>query len=608
VTLVFPPSFTFTSVTPDPASAGQTVTIVFDASETLISAPTVTVEGAAADPGGQVDLTYTYTYVVQPGDLHGTNTILVSGDDLSSNTGTATTTVEFDMVDPVISAVSVSPDPAREESSLSITFTVSEDVVAAPTVTVDGSDATPVDTIGPDYQYSYAVVGPPTDTEGPVSVDISCDDMAGNNGTGTGSVVLDFTAPTVTVDTLTTTDSTPPLSGTVDDASATISVLVDGQTRTAVNNGATWTLADDSLASLAPGTYDVSVTATDAAGNAGTDATIAELVIFAIDIQCSYVSMRVEQLEQDYAKLLEYRIDATGSFQTGAFDLEFYLSTNTVAGDGDDVLIGTDTISAPGITAGSSYQGRAEVTASSGSVAAGSYYVVCIVDSGDAVDEVDEGNNAHIETGWQVEVLAAGSGGADLAAIIISEAFDSPTFHAQAGDPAVPWPLLYYGNNGTRHVLAADGAVVRFYASNDQVIGGGDDTQLAEYACGDVLAGDAATMVATITLDLTSRGIGTHYLYALIDATDAVAELPPDGENNNDSVTLTVERGSEMVQIGMWVVLELTSSSPVAPDLVIGGADADEQFQIQTTTTVDYDVTVANACLTVASAASSVEV
>jgi VCBS repeat-containing protein len=67
----------------------------------------------------------------------------------------------------------------------------------------------------------------------------------------------------------------------VSDPTATVEVTVNGTTYTATNNGdGTWTLADNSIApALADGTYDVSVTATDAPGNAGTDASVDELTI-----------------------------------------------------------------------------------------------------------------------------------------------------------------------------------------------------------------------------------------------------------------------------------------------------------------------------------------
>ena len=58
-------------------------------------------------------------------------------------------------------------------------------------------------------------------------------------------------------------------------------MTVNGTTYAATNNGdGTWTLADDTIApALADGTYDVSVTATDALSNVGTDASTNELTV-----------------------------------------------------------------------------------------------------------------------------------------------------------------------------------------------------------------------------------------------------------------------------------------------------------------------------------------
>ena len=111
------------------------------------------------------------------------------------------------------------------------------------------------------------------------------EDEAGNplNG-GFDEVVsfyLDTTAPAVTVDTLLTKDPTPELTGTVDDPDAAIEVTVGGKTYSAINNGdGTWTLADDTISpALLDDVYDVSVSATDLAGNTGTDSTLDELTI-----------------------------------------------------------------------------------------------------------------------------------------------------------------------------------------------------------------------------------------------------------------------------------------------------------------------------------------
>jgi hypothetical protein len=102
----------------------------------------------------------------------------------------------------------------------------------------------------------------------------------GNNLADNKNINVDATPPNVAVDSLTTNDTTPPLSGTVDVPNATLELTVDGQTVTPTNNGdGTWTLPDNALSALSSGTYNVSVTATDLAGNASGDTSADELTI-----------------------------------------------------------------------------------------------------------------------------------------------------------------------------------------------------------------------------------------------------------------------------------------------------------------------------------------
>ena len=85
----------------------------------------------------------------------------------------------------------------------------------------------------------------------------------------------------VDVDALSTTDTTPPLSGTVGSPNATVNLTVDGNPYVATNNGdGTWSLADNTIApALLVGTYDVAVTVTDPGGGAGSTPGTAKLVI-----------------------------------------------------------------------------------------------------------------------------------------------------------------------------------------------------------------------------------------------------------------------------------------------------------------------------------------
>ncbi len=88
-------------------------------------------------------------------------------------------------------------------------------------------------------------------------------------------------APLVAVDWQRRPDASPQVTGTVDDAAATIGVAVGGQTYAAVNDGdGTWTLPNDQIApGLADGIYDVAARAADPSGRIGTDMTTNELTI-----------------------------------------------------------------------------------------------------------------------------------------------------------------------------------------------------------------------------------------------------------------------------------------------------------------------------------------
>jgi len=94
-------------------------------------------------------------------------------------------------------------------------------------------------------------------------------------------IILDTTAPVVTVDPLTTKDRNPQLTGTVDDLGAAVKVTVAGKTYTATNLGnGTWFLADNLITPLLPdGAHDVQAKATDHVGNVGNDQTTNELIV-----------------------------------------------------------------------------------------------------------------------------------------------------------------------------------------------------------------------------------------------------------------------------------------------------------------------------------------
>ncbi|MFK6253229.1 Ig-like domain-containing protein, partial [Acinetobacter baumannii] len=270
-------NFTVDSVTADnvinasEASGNVTVTGVLknvpaDAANTVV---TVVINGQ------------TYTATVD--STAGTWTVSVPGSDLTAD------------ADKTIDAKVTFTDAAGNSSSVNDTHTYTVDTVApnAPvldpinatdpvsgqaepgsTVTVtypDGTTATVV--AGPDGSWSVPNPGNLVDGD---TVTATATDPAGNTSLpGTGTVSADITAPVVALDDVLTNDSTPALTGTVNDPTATVVVNVDGTDYPAVNNGdGTWTLADNTLPALTDGPHTITVTATDAAGNVGNDTAV----------------------------------------------------------------------------------------------------------------------------------------------------------------------------------------------------------------------------------------------------------------------------------------------------------------------------------------------
>ncbi|EXD99758.1 bacterial Ig-like domain family protein, partial [Acinetobacter baumannii 1096934] len=158
-----------------------------------------------------------------------------------------------------------------------ITFTFSEAVAGfdVSDITVVGGTLTGLTTTD---NITWTAVFTPDGTGTAPSIavaDGSYTDVVGNLGTGdvldgTDGFIVDLVAPVVTFADVSTNDTTPALTGTIDDPTATVVVTVDGVDYPAVNNGdGTWTLADNTLPVLADGPHTVSVTATDVAGNVG---------------------------------------------------------------------------------------------------------------------------------------------------------------------------------------------------------------------------------------------------------------------------------------------------------------------------------------------------
>ncbi|KHN65700.1 Biofilm associated protein, partial [Acinetobacter oleivorans] len=224
----------------------------------------VTVDGVNYPATNNGDGTWTLADNSLPALTDGPHTITVTATDPAGNAGTDTAVVTIDTTAPNAPVL----DP------INATDPVTGTAEAGSTVTVsfpDGTTATVV--AGPDGTWSVPNPGDLTDGQ---TVTATATDPAGNTSLpGSGVVSADITAPVVALDDVLTNDSTPALTGTVNDPTATVVVTVDGVNYPATNNGdGTWTLADNSLPALTDGPHTITVTATDPAGNAGTDTAV----------------------------------------------------------------------------------------------------------------------------------------------------------------------------------------------------------------------------------------------------------------------------------------------------------------------------------------------
>ncbi|WP_336944587.1 Ig-like domain-containing protein, partial [Acinetobacter modestus] len=233
------------------AEPGSTVTVTF---------PDGSTAQAATDP-----VTGAWT-VANPGNLVDGDTVTATATDPAGNISLpATEIVDGDGLPPVVAL----NDEITNDATPELTGTIN-DPNASIVVNVNGVDY--VATNNGDGTWTLADNSLAALAEGSYTITVTATDLAGNVGTDIGTITIDLTVPVVTLTDLSTNDQTPALSGTIDDPTATVVVNVNGTDYTATNNGdGTWTLADNTLPSLPEANYPITVTATDTAGNVGTD-------------------------------------------------------------------------------------------------------------------------------------------------------------------------------------------------------------------------------------------------------------------------------------------------------------------------------------------------
>jgi large repetitive protein len=207
--------------------------------------------------------------VTLPGDhalADGSYTAVATVTDAAGNSTSATGTITINTVVPTLAVNS------QTTNNTTPTITGTSNAPAGTTVTVTVNDKTYTTTIT--AEGTWSVIIPATDSlpEGDYTVTASVTDTAGNTGTATGALKIDTTAPVVSVNPLTTNNTTPTITGSSDaPAGTTVTVTVNDKTyTTTITAEGTWSVIIPAADALPEGEHTVTATVTDTAGNTGT--------------------------------------------------------------------------------------------------------------------------------------------------------------------------------------------------------------------------------------------------------------------------------------------------------------------------------------------------
>ena len=198
---------------------------------------------------------------------NGTYGVVATVTDAQGNNGSATQslTVSVDTTPPVVT-INGGATATTTTATPTITGTTDEAVGTTVSVTIDEQTLTTTVQSGGTWSVTAALIG-----NGTYTVEASVTDAHTNTGTATQSLTVDTVLPAVTITggaSESTNDPTPTIGGTTDvGVGVTVTVTVASQTLTAlVQSGGTWNVTP---ATIADGTFTVTASVSDPAGNPG---------------------------------------------------------------------------------------------------------------------------------------------------------------------------------------------------------------------------------------------------------------------------------------------------------------------------------------------------
>ncbi|HAW0817273.1 TPA: Ig-like domain-containing protein [Escherichia coli] len=212
-------------------------------------------------------------------------TVSASAQDRAGNSATASRSVAVDLTAPVISINTVSTDDrlnaAEQQQPLTLNGSTSAEVGQTVTVTFGGKTYTATVAANGTWALNVPAADLAALGQGAQTITASVNDRAGNPGQTTHALTVDSVAPTVTIATVAGDDiinnaeqlAGQTISGTTTaEAGQTVTVTFNGQTWTAtVGSGGSWSvfIPAQQFAGLSDGSYTISASVADQAGNPG---------------------------------------------------------------------------------------------------------------------------------------------------------------------------------------------------------------------------------------------------------------------------------------------------------------------------------------------------
>ncbi|ENY0595652.1 Ig-like domain-containing protein [Escherichia coli] len=212
-------------------------------------------------------------------------TVSASAQDSAGNSATASRSVAVDLTAPVISINTVSTDDrlnaAEQQQPLTLNGSTSAEVGQTVTVTFGGKTYTATVAANGTWALNVPAVDLAALGQGAQTITASVNDRAGNPGQATHALTVDTVAPTVTIATVAGDDiinnaeqlAGQTISGTTTaEVGQTVTVTFNGQTWSAtVGSGGSWSvfIPAQQFAGLSDGSYTISATVSDQAGNPG---------------------------------------------------------------------------------------------------------------------------------------------------------------------------------------------------------------------------------------------------------------------------------------------------------------------------------------------------